>query len=368
VKKLILTALLLCASAFAQTGLAPRPDCDFGFIYNVASGVITSTSSPTSNNRLPPTQSGSGIGWDNRATVCSTWTLYYQTEGVSAVSIELDQAPSSAGQAGTWVAWTNISPGTVYPLTALNVGQGSSFGYQPWVSVNLNSATGTGSVYGRVFGWKSAPGQGGTGLTSEQGAAPTAAPPVGNPVLVAGWDATNVATLKTATSGVIQTLSSSNVSDAQGANLSGTLAAGAASTAGLTVAPWVLNPNTTWDRLRANCNNPGAALTTTVVSLTGTTATQIIALAANKSIFVCSMILGNGAGTTPTFSLQYGTGSNCATGTVTPIPATVIPAGTAAPLIFNAPNMIVTPTGQALCYILTGTTPTGTLTLTTMQE
>src|SRR4051812_3518556 len=60
------------------------------------------------------------------------------------------------------------------------------------------------------------------------------------------------------------------------------------------------------------CVNPQA----TLVSITGATstnnATQIVALSGTTKVFVCSMTVVGVSGTSPTFSLVYGTGSNCA--------------------------------------------------------
>ena len=57
-----------------------------------------------------------------------------------------------------------------------------------------------------------------------------------------------------------------------------------------------------------------------------TTITQIIPISGsnagtNKSIFICGWHITN-TGTTGTFTVSYGTGSNCGTGTVVVVPAT----------------------------------------------
>lgn len=115
------------------------------------------------------------------------------------------------------------------------------------------------------------------------------------------------------------------------------------------------------------CANPSAAITGLVVSTSGTSATQIIAASAGKQVYICSALIGNGAGTTPTLSLEYGTGSNCATSPTVFLAATAIPAGTAAPLAFPT-NFFATPSSQAVCYVQTGTGPTGTLTINYVQQ
>lgn len=161
---LTLCVLLLTLPAFGQVSQLTAPDCQFEFRFNVVSGAITSTTS-LSAQRLPLSPQGAGatqsiVGYDNRAQNCTTWQLVGQTQGVSTVSIELDQAPIAAGDVpGSWAVWANPAPGTVFPIATTGTLQASAFSYQPWVSVNLNSAGGTGTVYGRVYGWRPQAGQ-----------------------------------------------------------------------------------------------------------------------------------------------------------------------------------------------------------------
>ena len=96
----------------------------------------------------------------------------------------------------------------------------------------------------------------------------------------------------------------------------------------------------------------------------GTTATQVIALSATQTIYVCSLTVMAVSGTTPTFSLVYGTGSNCGTGQGTLIPAFTTNAGQL--YGFYAP-VAVLPSANALCYLDTGTTPIQSYTITYVQ-
>jgi len=92
---------------------------------------------------------------------------------------------------------------------------------------------------------------------------------------------------------------------------------------------------------------------------------QLIALSGTTKIYVCGITV-LGGGTTPTFSLVYGTGSNCVTGQGTLITAIAIP--TAAPAqVFHSP-VGVTPAGQAVCSLLTGTSPTAKGVLSYVQQ
>lgn len=110
----------------------------------------------------------------------------------------------------------------------------------------------------------------------------------------------------------------------------------------------------------ASVPNPCANPFSTIASLTGTTSgtslTQIIALSGTTKIYICSLSVIAGGGTSPTFQLEYGTGTNCASGTTAFTQA--IPVVTTSIFVFSNP-VGVTTAGQALCYVVGGTsTPT----------
>lgn len=115
------------------------------------------------------------------------------------------------------------------------------------------------------------------------------------------------------------------------------------------------------------CQNPHANLQTITVAMSTTTRTQFIALSAGTKIYGCSAIVANSSATA-TVAISQGTGSNCATGTATIIDAFTMPASTASPVTLQGPILFVGTSGAALCYTLTGTTPTGTLTLNYIQQ
>ena len=112
------------------------------------------------------------------------------------------------------------------------------------------------------------------------------------------------------------------------------------------------------------CQNPNANLQAVLASTSGTSATQIIALSASTKIYVCSIVVVGVSGTSPTFSLVYGTGSNCATGQATFLGAWTTSANTVYPFPFPVG---ITPAGQALCYLNGGTSPVQRITLTYVQ-
>jgi len=101
------------------------------------------------------------------------------------------------------------------------------------------------------------------------------------------------------------------------------------------------------------CQNPAAVLQSTGVTTSGTTAVQIIALSGTLKIYICSLTVIGQSGTTPTFSLVQGTGTNCATGQTVVVPAFATPANT---LFAFATPVSVGVAGNALCYLQTGTT------------
>ena len=113
------------------------------------------------------------------------------------------------------------------------------------------------------------------------------------------------------------------------------------------------------------CHNPAATLQSTGVTTAGTTAAQIIALSGTTKIFICSLTVIGQSGTTPTFSLVQGTGTNCATGQTVVVPAFATPANTL--FSFSTP-VSVGVAGNALCYLQTGTTPVTKVQLTWIQQ
>lgn len=114
------------------------------------------------------------------------------------------------------------------------------------------------------------------------------------------------------------------------------------------------------------CRNPAAILQSTAVTTSGTTAVQIIALSGTLKIYICSLTVINQSGTQPiTFSLVQGTGTNCATGQTVVVPAFATPANT---LFAFANPVSVGVSGNALCYLQTGTTPVTKVQITFVQQ
>lgn len=113
------------------------------------------------------------------------------------------------------------------------------------------------------------------------------------------------------------------------------------------------------------CMAPGATIQGAAGVTSGTSAVQIIGLSGTTKIYVCSITVTGVSGTTPTFSLKYGTGTACATGGVTlwgPFTSTALTA------FVMPPNSVVTPAGQELCYLDGGTTPIQNYAITYVQQ
>ena len=114
------------------------------------------------------------------------------------------------------------------------------------------------------------------------------------------------------------------------------------------------------------CANPHATLVSvTNAATSGTAAVQVIALSGTAKIYVCSLTVLQTSGTTPTFSLESGTGSNCASNTTVMVFA--FAGSTTVPTTFANP-VGVTSAGYALCYLQTGTTPIYKFVLTYVQQ
>jgi hypothetical protein len=111
------------------------------------------------------------------------------------------------------------------------------------------------------------------------------------------------------------------------------------------------------------CQSPTATLSAVAGATSGTVAVQLVAISGTTKIYICSVNVTGVSGTTPTFSLKYGTGTACATGGVTILGAWT----TAANTIYTFTQPFVTPAGQALCYLNTGTTPIQNYAITYVQ-
>lgn len=91
---------------------------------------------------------------DNRAAQCNSWVFTYDSEGFSAVNIQLEDAPAAVGVAGTFVAYAGAIVSGVNPSTVTTSASFIGTGYYPYMRGNVVSATGTGSINITMYGYK----------------------------------------------------------------------------------------------------------------------------------------------------------------------------------------------------------------------
>lgn len=189
---LLYTTLLL---GFAAIGQAQTPDCVIAFTFNAAGQRSAIT----------------GCGKNTQGVV--DWRMTYVSNGFSAISLEIESAPDSAGAAGTWVSFNGTVEEGINPNTSTTLASTRVFGFNPWVSVTLASKTGTGTITGVIYGCRE-PGCGGVGLSGSSGSGcdamtpctvigPNAvgAVPTEDPVQMSAFDGTNVRRVLSDTSG-----------------------------------------------------------------------------------------------------------------------------------------------------------------------
>lgn len=255
------------------------PDCDIPFTLT-ASGQ----SSPTG-----------GCAQNLQGVV--TWEMTYQSDGFSGLSILVQQAPDSSGSPGTWstfTAATGSNPNT--STTGVNAQSGYT-GQSPWVRVTLSSATGSGTIVGHLYGWRTGSGGGSGGGGGGSGCAGTVATPcqIGTDV---GGSLTPVP------------------GDANGRQFVGV---------------------------------PPSSQT---IALSSSGLTQIIPATSGKTISVFH--LGIAFASAVNFQLEYGTGANCGTGT-TALTGTY---QSITAITYDPGDLPQVPSGNALCANL-GSSVTG---------
>jgi len=154
-KRFLLLLLFLAFPLLSQTPLPIAPDCTIG------PTILTAAA------RYPTT------GYSNTQG-CVYWVLWYKSTGFTVIAMELDSAPDSSGSAGSWVAFNGTAQVGSNSMTstagAYVILTAATSGYVPWVSINLGTATGTGTVTAGAYGYKgdvffSSGGGGGGGTT-----------------------------------------------------------------------------------------------------------------------------------------------------------------------------------------------------------
>jgi hypothetical protein len=99
----------------------------------------------------------------------------------------------------------------------------------------------------------------------------------------------------------------------------------------------------------ANCVPAVQSETSVAINISTATTTQLIALVANQTIFVTSWdVIAGGTGN---FTLEYGTGTNCGTGTTTITGAYPLIAQAGISKGNGLGSVLVIPPGNALCAL-----------------
>lgn len=152
-KKLLLL-LLAPAGLFAQNA-AGQPSCQYNYTYTNR----TTEQTDGVTNILISGGTARAPAIDNLTQLCNSWYMSVAVDGLSAISLSLQDSQNSyTNRGGTPAAWNDwegtvnsgTNPTTLTTSSSLNV-----TGFYPWMSVYLASSTGTGSVYISLYGWKS---------------------------------------------------------------------------------------------------------------------------------------------------------------------------------------------------------------------
>jgi hypothetical protein len=340
VKQAIVIGLLFCGLAIGQ-GTAVAPDCSINFSFDAAG----------------QSSAVSVAGCEFATTGVYIWTMTYYSQGFSALSIVVQSSEDSAGSPASWGTFVGTL-GTggcgANPCTTT----GSSFvnltGYNPWVRVLLSSVSGTGRISGTLYGSRS-PGSAGSGGGGGGGGGGCPGTQM-TPCVIAGQDPTSSEQIiLTDTSGrIIPAVTSQSLGDSSGTPQQVPFSNNGGGVPYFTPTfDYAYNPaNNIYYRLRSDPAGQlivGAPPLSAAVSLSSSGLTQIIAAGSSVTV-VSHLSLSFASGVT--VQLEYGTGTNCGTGTTayTGIYQNV------ATIALDVPFLV--PSGKALCVSL-GASVTG---------
>ena len=322
---------------------------------------VTNASIPVTGSFYQATQpiSGSVSVGNFPASQAVTGAFYPATQPVSGTFWQTTQPVSLAAMPTTPVTgtfWQSTQPVSLASLPALAAGS-NVIGHVIVDTAPTTTVTGTVGVSGTVpvtgtFWQATQPVSGSVAVSNL---------PVTQPVSIASMPSTPVTgSFYQATQPISGSISVSNFPASQA--VTGTFyqatqpVSGTVSISGtVPVSMPTTNP----------CESPSSTILGVNGSTSGTSAVQIIALSGSTKIYVCAAIVTGVSGTSPTFSLKYGTGTACATGGVTvwgPITTTALS-------FYALPrDPIVTPAGQELCYVDGGTSPVQNYAITYVQQ
>lgn len=263
-----------------------------------------------------------GQNIDNRFAGCDGFVVTYSSNGFSAVSVLLQDAPlGTGGIAGAFVSFagTIVSPFT-NPTTATTQGETRATGYFPYVRIQITT-TGTGYLVAEVHGFKTNPNSG-SGAPASAGGCPgtvgtpcvvvgptaTGAPPTTSPLLAAGADSANIHIIRTdSLGGVAPATIDVAVADGRGSTIR-SQSNGFNEFTYITY-PFAFNGATGfWDQ-QFYCTSQAR------VTLANGTRTELVPVSGATVIRVCQIHMTTTA--PEDFTISYGTGSACGTGTTT---------------------------------------------------
>ena len=149
--KKILYSFLLASGLGILYGAAP--DCQYSFKFT--NRATDQTDGVTQISGANP-----AIAINNKDNACAGWQLSYDSEGFSAISLNLQSAPNVVNapnviSQGAWSTFSGTAVTGSLPLTNISQGLYIGYAYFPWIRVNLTSLTGTGSINVKLQGWKS---------------------------------------------------------------------------------------------------------------------------------------------------------------------------------------------------------------------
>ncbi len=132
-------------------------------LFTVKEGVAQNNPNPAPPdcvvflNNLTTAQSvPSGNGFDSRFIGCSSWTLQYQSVGFTGLTLTFQSSVGSVTPTafttytGTVVAGAVMMTSTTGEISTFSNGTTTT----PWVRVNLSGLTGTGTLNGVLYGYK----------------------------------------------------------------------------------------------------------------------------------------------------------------------------------------------------------------------
>lgn len=140
--------LLLIIAFFTPMALwGQAPDCQFAWTF----------SSAVRSSAFPALSTSTG-------SPCVSWRVTYQAFNMTGVSMTFDGSPDNGSSAATGV-WTSLgaacpasNPCAILagsnPMTDTAESNLQVTGYYPWMSLNMGTFTGTGTVLVKVFGYR----------------------------------------------------------------------------------------------------------------------------------------------------------------------------------------------------------------------